>query len=275
MRIAGALDLAAVEHHIVNTATQAREHSSRRGGARRGQRLGHLVAARRGRDGSDAQRRAPHLRNGGVRLPEQLLGGVPLDLRSNIYSLGCLMYEWETGRKPLSGTWHEIRRRRSEASPRKSRAGFRKTSFGAEDVITRCLQRERYDRFSDLEGVRQRLHDGRGPARHHGGAVRPEDALSGVGARGPACFARVAGARSSRGAGLKGARRSTRGAARDLDEAKRSRGSRRLEGRRRSSRASSCPRSCGELLLMTRCNRRRFFTTPRAVCSSSAARGRP
>ena len=41
--------------------------------------------------------------------PEQLLGGVPLDVRSDIYSLCCLMYEWETGRVPFTGDWHEIR----------------------------------------------------------------------------------------------------------------------------------------------------------------------
>ncbi|MEO8585231.1 MAG: protein kinase [Acidobacteriota bacterium] len=85
--------------------------------------------------------------------PEQLLGGVPLDLRSDIYSLGCLMYEWETGRTPFSGTWHEIREAKIRGEPPKIASGlFRKTSFGAEDVITRCLQRERHDRFSDWKG---------------------------------------------------------------------------------------------------------------------------
>ncbi|MCM3876423.1 MAG: protein kinase [Thermoanaerobaculia bacterium] len=85
--------------------------------------------------------------------PEQLLGGVPLDQRSDIYSLGCLMYEWETGRKPFSGTWHEIREAKIRGEPPKIASGiFRKTSFGAEDVITRCLQRERHDRLPDWKG---------------------------------------------------------------------------------------------------------------------------
>ncbi len=82
--------------------------------------------------------------------PEQLLGGVPLDTRSDIYSLGCVMYEWETGRKPFLGTWSEIREAKIRGEPPRIASGiFRKTSFGAEDVISRCLQRERHDRFPD------------------------------------------------------------------------------------------------------------------------------
>ncbi len=59
---------------------QTREHSPRRGGARRGQRLGHLVAARRERDGVDAQRRTPYLRYGGVRLARAAPGRRPARL---------------------------------------------------------------------------------------------------------------------------------------------------------------------------------------------------
>ena len=49
--------------------------------------------------------------------PEQLLGGVPLDVRSDIYSVCCLMYEWETGRVPFTGTGTEIRGRENRNEP--------------------------------------------------------------------------------------------------------------------------------------------------------------
>ena len=127
--------------------------------------------------------------------PEQLLGGVPLDLRSDIYSLGCVMYEWETGQTPFLGDWHEIREAKIRGEPPKVARGlFRTTSFGADDVITRCLQRERHDRYPDWKAFVRRPLDRGGPARHHGGAVRPEDALSGLGAR----CRRASGARRGR-----------------------------------------------------------------------------
>jgi tetratricopeptide (TPR) repeat protein len=82
--------------------------------------------------------------------PEQLLGGVPLDVRSDIYSLACLMYEWETGRVPFTGDWHEIRgaKIRTEA-PRLSSGMFRRSAFGADEIIMRGLERERHGRHAD------------------------------------------------------------------------------------------------------------------------------
>ncbi len=82
--------------------------------------------------------------------PEQLLGGVALDPRSDIYSLGCLMYEWETGSKPFTGTWQEIREAKLRGEPAKITSGlFRGPSFGAGDVTVRCLERERHARHPD------------------------------------------------------------------------------------------------------------------------------
>lgn len=40
--------------------------------------------------------------------PEQLLGETSLNQRTDIYSLGCLMYEWEAGRCPFTGATHKL-----------------------------------------------------------------------------------------------------------------------------------------------------------------------
>ncbi len=155
--------------------------------------------------------------------PEQLLGGVPLDLRSDIYSLGCLMYEWETGRIPFSGTWHEIREAKIRGEPPRIASGlFRKTSFGAEDVTMRCLQRERHDRFSDWKAFVNVLTMA---AARRGITVTPfvpkmryQASSRNVGV----LRARVAGGAVITGRGVEGrASVDVRGAARDVEEAKR------------------------------------------------------
>jgi tetratricopeptide (TPR) repeat protein len=82
--------------------------------------------------------------------PEQLLGGVPLDMRSDIYSLCCVMYEWETGRVPFTGDWHEIRGAKIRNEPPRLASGmFRRSTFGADDIIMRGLERERHGRYPD------------------------------------------------------------------------------------------------------------------------------
>jgi tetratricopeptide (TPR) repeat protein len=153
VRIAGALDWASVEHHIVHRDLKPENILL--------DEMGRAAVSDWGISSPLAESEMESTPGGGHLIfgtaayasPEQLLGGVPLDLRSDIYSLGCLMYEWETGRKPFSGTWHEIREAKIRGEPPKIASGlFRRTSFGAEDVITRCLQRERHDRFLDWKG---------------------------------------------------------------------------------------------------------------------------
>ncbi len=153
VRIAGALDWANVEHHIVHRDLKPENILL--------DELGRAAVSDWGISAPLAGSELETTPEGGHLIfgtaayasPEQLLGGVPLDLRSDIYSLGCLMYEWEIGRKPFSGTWHEIREAKIRGEPPKIASGlFRRTSFGAEDVIVRCLQRERHDRFSDWKG---------------------------------------------------------------------------------------------------------------------------
>ncbi len=221
VRIAGALEWANVEHHIVHRDLKPENILLDERGRAAVSDWG--ISSPLGESEMESTPGGGHVIFGTAAYasPEQLLGGVPLDLRSDIYSLGCLMYEWETGRKPFSGTWQEIREAKIRGEPPKIASGlFRKTSFGAEDVIMRCLQRERHDRFPDWKGfvnVLTMAAARRGitvapfvPKMRYQAAVRGEGVVR----------ARVAGGAVITGRG--GEERASvdvRGAARDVEEA--------------------------------------------------------
>lgn len=86
--------------------------------------------------------------------PEQLLGLPNIDFRSDIYSLGCIMYQWETGFPPFySKTIQEIVSGHLYTKPAKIGGFFKNTNFEAEDVIMKCLEKKpenRYQSYSEL-----------------------------------------------------------------------------------------------------------------------------
>ena len=82
--------------------------------------------------------------------PEQLRGDAGLDHRTDIYSLGCLMYEWEGGSCPFTGTTvEEIRLKHLFEAPASLESFFKKTTFGAERLIRECLEKDPTKRPSD------------------------------------------------------------------------------------------------------------------------------
>ncbi len=88
--------------------------------------------------------------------PEQLLGSKGLDHRADIYSIGCLMYEWEAGSLPFTGTTaEEICLKHLLQTPGRLGSLFRKTTFGAEDVIRQSLEKDpgRRPDYASLESA--------------------------------------------------------------------------------------------------------------------------
>lgn len=92
--------------------------------------------------------------------PEQLRGEKHLDFRSDIFSLGIIMYEWETGVRPfdavtLEDTINNIIHVRYKKLNRLSHI----SNFGVEDIIHKCLEQNPSDRFSTykefLQAVKQ------------------------------------------------------------------------------------------------------------------------
>lgn len=91
--------------------------------------------------------------------PEQCLGK-PIDFRSDIYSLGCVMYEALSGSPPLAGSnpVETILRHVNDApiSLRKACVGW-KVSADLEKVVMACLEKDPAHRPSSVEVVRQNL----------------------------------------------------------------------------------------------------------------------
>ena len=84
--------------------------------------------------------------------PEQILGQDKIDHRSDIYSLGCIMYEMETGHAPFGGrTVAEIATQHLRSMPPRLGGFLHRTPLGLESVIEHCLQKRPQNRYQDYD----------------------------------------------------------------------------------------------------------------------------
>ncbi len=84
--------------------------------------------------------------------PEQLLGKSNIDHRSDIYSLGCIMYQWETGKPPfVADTINEIASGHMQLKPQKIAGIFKKSKFRVEKIIMRCLEKDPNNRYQSYD----------------------------------------------------------------------------------------------------------------------------
>jgi tRNA A-37 threonylcarbamoyl transferase component Bud32/tetratricopeptide (TPR) repeat protein len=98
--------------------------------------------------------------------PEQLMGDKVLDGRSDIYSLGCVLYEMVTGKPPYAGKEGFVKRF-TEPPPKAS--AFRKESpHWLDDAIEGALQRDPQDRYPSAKGFAHALREPEPPRSGEG-----------------------------------------------------------------------------------------------------------
>ncbi|HSB37022.1 MAG TPA: protein kinase, partial [Thermoanaerobaculia bacterium] len=169
IRVAGALDWAATRQNVLHRDLKPENILFDELGRAQVSDWGIAAILEEGTDGRKHAPPGPSVKAGSAEArlilgtityasPEQLLGGVPVDVRSDVYSLGTIMYEWETGRPPFEApTWDELRKKKLFGEARKLSGPFRRSAFGANDIIVKCLANDREERFPDLKELGEAL----------------------------------------------------------------------------------------------------------------------
>ena len=110
--------------------------------------------------------------------PEQALGDTAVDARSDIYALGCVLYEMLAGEPPYTGPTPQAIMARQLAEPVRSLRIVRDAVPDLlERAVMRALARVPADRFRSAAAFRDALVGGPGPRslRRGGGAGGPAD----------------------------------------------------------------------------------------------------
>ena len=88
--------------------------------------------------------------------PEQIRGSAAIDHRADIYALGCMMFEFETGTPPFQGkTVFDIANQHMREKPKKLGGWFSSTDLGLERIIARCLEKDPKDRYQSTRNLNQ------------------------------------------------------------------------------------------------------------------------
>jgi serine/threonine protein kinase/tetratricopeptide (TPR) repeat protein len=98
--------------------------------------------------------------------PEQAVGDSALDARSDLYSLGCLLYECVSGQVPFGGgsSVDIARRRLTDVAPRLKAVSSQVPAF-VDAAVAKALAREPVDRFGTAEEFAAALRSGTATTR--------------------------------------------------------------------------------------------------------------
>ena len=90
--------------------------------------------------------------------PEQVRGATEVDSRSDLYSLGTVLYELATGAKPVSGTTSfDLMRAQVESEPVPPRSIDPRLPATLEEILARALKKEPAQRFRTAHEFRSAL----------------------------------------------------------------------------------------------------------------------
>ena len=90
--------------------------------------------------------------------PEQIMGSAAIDHCADIYALGCMMFEFETGTPPFQGkTVFDIANQHLREKPKKLGGWFSSTDLGLGRIIARCLEKDPNDRYQSYEQLESDL----------------------------------------------------------------------------------------------------------------------
>lgn len=83
--------------------------------------------------------------------PAQFVDASTVDWRADLYSLGCILYEWETGHPPFLGSLREIAEGHLRVAPPRVGHRFSKGRFRTATVVRRCLEKRPEDRYRSYD----------------------------------------------------------------------------------------------------------------------------